>query len=125
MLVWLWCPPWPTVPRTERAPAAPYRSPIRRSVVRYRHELPDRWAKRRPRHDREQPRKRGCKRQKLKVCGIAAAREENSRLKQKQARRFNPLAWYFPGAPGPIRTADTRFRRAVLYPLSYEGKSVR
>ena len=27
----------------------------------------------------------------------------------------------FSGAPGPIRTADTRFRRAVLYPLSYEG----
>ena len=27
----------------------------------------------------------------------------------------------FNGAPGPIRTADTRFRRAVLYPLSYEG----
>ena len=26
------------------------------------------------------------------------------------------------GAPGRIRTADTRFRRAVLYPLSYEGK---
>ncbi len=25
------------------------------------------------------------------------------------------------GAPGPIRTADTRFRRAVLCPLSYEG----
>ena len=25
------------------------------------------------------------------------------------------------GAPEPIRTADTRFRRAVLYPLSYEG----
>ena len=25
------------------------------------------------------------------------------------------------GALGPIRTADTRFRRAVLYPLSYEG----
>ena len=24
-----------------------------------------------------------------------------------------------PGAPGQIRTADTRFRRAVLYPLSY------
>ncbi len=23
------------------------------------------------------------------------------------------------GAPGQIRTADTRFRRAVLYPLSY------
>ena len=25
------------------------------------------------------------------------------------------------GALGQIRTADTRFRRAVLYPLSYEG----
>ena len=25
------------------------------------------------------------------------------------------------GAPGRIRTVDTRFRRAVLYPLSYEG----
>ena len=25
------------------------------------------------------------------------------------------------GAPEPIRTADTRLRRAVLYPLSYEG----
>ena len=25
-------------------------------------------------------------------------------------------------APGRIRTCDTRFRRAVLYPLSYEGK---
>ena len=26
------------------------------------------------------------------------------------------------GAPGRIRTVDTRFRRAVLYPLSYGGK---
>ena len=25
------------------------------------------------------------------------------------------------GAPGRIRTCDTGFRRAVLYPLSYEG----
>ena len=25
------------------------------------------------------------------------------------------------GAPDRIRTCDTRFRRAVLYPLSYEG----
>ena len=25
------------------------------------------------------------------------------------------------GAPGANRTRDTRFRRAVLYPLSYEG----
>ncbi len=28
---------------------------------------------------------------------------------------------FYPGAPGRIRTADTGFRRAVLYPLSYEG----
>ena len=34
-----------------------------------------------------------------------------------------PLGCYFSGAPGAIRTHDTRFRRAVLYPLSYEGKS--
>ncbi len=33
--------------------------------------------------------------------------------------------WVFPlvipRAPGQIRTAGTRFRRAVLYPLSYGG----
>ena len=28
-------------------------------------------------------------------------------------------------APGRIRTCDTRFRRAVLYPLSYEGGTAR
>lgn len=28
-------------------------------------------------------------------------------------------------APGRIRTCDTRFRRAVLYPLSYEGEAWR
>lgn len=28
------------------------------------------------------------------------------------------------GAPGQIRTAGTRFRRAVLYPLSYGGQVV-
>jgi hypothetical protein len=28
--------------------------------------------------------------------------------------------WIFSG-PGAIRTRDTRFRRAVLYPLSYEA----
>ncbi len=32
-----------------------------------------------------------------------------------------PLTCINVGAPGQIRTADTRFRRAVLYPLSYEG----
>jgi hypothetical protein len=43
------------------------------------------------------------------------------------ATRVRPLGWpgkklqVRGGAPGQIRTADTRFRRAVLYPLSYEG----
>ena len=30
----------------------------------------------------------------------------------------------FGGAPGRIRTCDTRFRKPVLYPLSYEGKRI-
>jgi hypothetical protein len=29
------------------------------------------------------------------------------------------------GAPGRIRTCDTRFRKPVLYPLSYEGDHAR
>ena len=28
---------------------------------------------------------------------------------------------WFCGAPETIRTSDTRFRKPVLYPLSYEG----
>ena len=39
-----------------------------------------------------------------------------------QKRRRISDAVLFPGAPGRIRTVDTRFRRAVLYPLSYGGK---
>lgn len=39
-----------------------------------------------------------------------------------QKRRHTRDAVMFPGAPGRIRTVDTRFRRAVLYPLSYGGK---
>jgi hypothetical protein len=31
------------------------------------------------------------------------------------------LTCTFPSAPGRIRTCDTRFRKPVLYPLSYEG----
>ncbi len=42
--------------------------------------------------------------------------------KTKQARRFTTSDLLFcSGAPGRIRTVDTRFRRAVLYPLSYGG----
>ena len=42
--------------------------------------------------------------------------------KEKRIERntpFDPLHSH--GAPGRIRTVDTRFRRAVLYPLSYGG----
>ena len=32
-----------------------------------------------------------------------------------------PARLHLNGAPDTIRTYDTRFRRAVLYPLSYGG----
>ena len=45
---------------------------------------------------------------------------KNSALPQK----LGIFAKTFPmRAPGQNRTAGTRFRRAVLYPLSYEGAS--
>ncbi len=37
----------------------------------------------------------------------------------RYARAFRMASFYC--APETIRTSDTRFRRAVLYPLSYEG----
>ena len=40
---------------------------------------------------------------------------------QQVRRSDNRLTCGFSGAPGAIRTRDTRFRRAVLCPLSYEG----
>ena len=40
---------------------------------------------------------------------------------KKQASRLSDWPAFIHGAPGRIRTADTGFRRAVLYPLSYEG----
>ena len=48
-------------------------------------------------------------------------RPERSAHKKAGQRHTWPLTCENSGAPGPIRTADTRFRRAVLYPLSYEG----
>ena len=39
----------------------------------------------------------------------------------RKARANTRSGLVFHGAPGPIRTADTRFRRAVLCPLSYGG----
>ena len=41
---------------------------------------------------------------------------------RNQKRRRSCDAAGCAGAPGRIRTVDTRFRRAVLYPLSYGGK---
>jgi hypothetical protein len=34
---------------------------------------------------------------------------------------IRPVSAVQSSAPGRIRTCDTGFRRAVLYPLSYEG----
>ena len=34
---------------------------------------------------------------------------------------YRPMSCENNGAPGMIRTCDTGFRRAVLYPLSYGG----
>jgi hypothetical protein len=34
-----------------------------------------------------------------------------------------PTCLVNPGAPGRIRTCDTRFRKPLLYPLSYEGST--
>lgn len=42
-------------------------------------------------------------------------------LVKKQAIGIRPMACWFHGAPGAIRTRGTRFRRAVLCPLSYGG----
>ena len=42
-------------------------------------------------------------------------------MNNRKGVRQVPSAFSFNGAPGPIRTADTRFRRAVLCPLSYWG----
>ena len=59
-------------------------------------------------------------------CGIFARRgmpscEPNGARKRKAGQKQASDQRLFNGAPGPIRTADTRFRRAVLYPLSYGG----
>ena len=43
------------------------------------------------------------------------------KLSNKKARVPSYPGQNNPGAPGAIRTRDTRFRRAVLYPLSYGG----
>ena len=42
-------------------------------------------------------------------------------LDQKSPAPLRYRARSISGAPGRIRTVDTRFRRAVLYPLSYGG----
>ena len=48
-----------------------------------------------------------------------------SRIKttRRKVSGIKPNTRCYHGAPGPIRTADTRFRRAVLCPLSYGGVS--
>ena len=57
--------------------------------------------------------------------GDAAAQPPTQRQHSRHAQQsgsgnISPTRVMF-GAPGAIRTRDTRFRRAVLYPLSYGG----
>jgi len=50
------------------------------------------------------------------------APDEKSEAEQESSLGDEPrVGWVTRCAPGRIRTCDTRFRRAVLYPLSYEG----
>ena len=39
-----------------------------------------------------------------------------------EPRRFVAYAWVVVGGPEKIRTSDTRFRKPLLYPLSYGAK---
>ena len=57
-----------------------------------------------------------------KMAGGCRRPESAVRPPQNQKRRRSRDAAVYAGAPGRIRTVDTRFRRAVLYPLSYGGK---
>ena len=52
---------------------------------------------------------------------VSAVRIRRAAPRNQKRRRSRDAAVYA-GAPGRIRTVDTRFRRAVLYPLSYGGK---
>ncbi len=52
--------------------------------------------------------------------GLIAARIGYRRDQNKKPQTF--VAYGFPNTPGRIRTCDHRFRKPVLYPLSYEGK---
>ena len=50
----------------------------------------------------------------LWACGVARAIAQHADICCHTANTD--------GAPGRIRTSDTRFRKPVLYPLSYEGR---
>ena len=50
---------------------------------------------------------------------ILPPNERNLVSKKQKGHRQKADGLVFHGAPDTIRTYDTRFRRAVLYPLSY------
>ena len=57
-------------------------------------------------------------------AGKSVTRVSTARIRPLDQK--SPAPWWYrarycSGAPGRIRTVDTRFRRAVLYPLSYGG----
>jgi len=45
----------------------------------------------------------------------------NSVMRERTAEIISVFQLFSDGAPGRIRTCDTRFRKPMLYPLSYEG----
>ena len=49
------------------------------------------------------------------------AREKPSLVNRFNRTARNALTCTYTGALGVIRTRDTRFRKPMLYPLSYEG----
>ena len=59
------------------------------------------------------------------ICGTWGPTADQRGSPQPAVSRCNPLTCDFFCAPETIRTSDTRFRRAVLYPLSYEGPPTR
>ncbi len=50
-----------------------------------------------------------------------ASAETLSGITRSRNVKHQPRSYIHQSAPGRIRTCDTGFRRAVLYPLSYEG----
>ncbi len=66
---------------------------------------------------------------------MSTMNRDSTEMAANRAQRFQssvasiltkrPAQVHFLGAPGRIRTSDTRFRKPMLYPLSYGSKPLR